>query len=109
MPVSLFTIRSTPRKRWDARGEIEEVDASHVGLATCVGRLLSDNAQLRNLLLELIQCSDIREGREDTFQVNKDACDRARKLLPAELHRFWKTRALIFAYRSITWKFLEPV
>lgn len=99
---------ANPRRRWDEHGEIGETDALCSGLHSELVHLLSNIVKLGNALDELVSLSVISRNADQTYMVDQAVVTRVSDSLPPELHSFWRLQALVVAYRSIPWKYLEP-
>ena len=108
VPVNLLFHGATPRKRWGVHGKIEEIDAVCAGLVPELGRLLSDMPRLSNAFNELDLLSVVSKNADQIYTVDETVVGRVRKGLSPELHSFWGCQALVIAYRSIPWKYIEP-
>lgn len=104
IPFDLLLRGASPRKRWDHRGEIQEVDS---GLALGSGVFLSNNTRLSHAFHELTSLSAVSKDFDGTYTLTGDIAKRVHESLPAENIAFWKSQALIIAYRAIPWKYLE--
>ncbi|EGE01159.1 hypothetical protein TEQG_00211 [Trichophyton equinum CBS 127.97] len=86
------------RKRWSESGNIEEIDARHVGLVPELMHMLSKEMNL-----------GLRTPKADgSYVLAPEISARVLEHLPPEQHSFWRLQALIVAFRSIPWKYLEP-
>lgn len=107
IPVNLFR-GAVPRKRWNAQGKIEEVDAVHAGLAPELRSFLSHTPRLSNSFHELDLLSAISKNHHDqTYTLDDALASRVRERLRLEDHSFWRCQALLVAYRAIPWKYIE--
>lgn len=95
-----------PRKRWTSAGEVEELDATRVGLDPELIGLLSDTSRLARAFHELEASRSILTDLGSYF-INEDSVSCVRDNLPQECLAFWKLQALVVAYRAISWKFIE--
>ncbi|KUJ07295.1 uncharacterized protein LY89DRAFT_677915 [Mollisia scopiformis] len=107
VPLDLISRGASPRRRWNAHGGIEEKDALYIALSSALVDLLSSIAKLDNALCELVSLSAISKSSDETYMVNRAVQARVSDSLPPELHSFWRLQALVVAYRSIPWKYLE--
>jgi len=107
VPIYLLHGGASPRRRWNDHGEFEEASAAHVGLHSELVDLLSSIAELDSTLCELMSISAISENSDQTYTLNRAVQDHVSNYLPPELHSFWRLQALIAAYRSIPWKYIE--
>ncbi|KAI9146641.1 Calcium-dependent protein kinase 1 [Paramyrothecium foliicola] len=96
-----------PRKRWNEHGEIEEVNAVHIGLDPELRGLLSDAPRLSNAFDELDSSLATSKHGDHTYTLNEAVASRVRGELDAEHFSFWKRQALIITYRAIPWKYIE--
>lgn len=108
LPLNVLFLGATPRKRWTEQAEIGEVAASCVGLAPDLETFLSDVSRLRRAAEELRKASAIAKTSDDRYALDSTIRARVLAKLPPEIHRFWRHQALIIAYRSVPWKYLEP-
>jgi hypothetical protein len=108
IPVNLLFRGAKPQKRWNVHGQVEEMDAICAGLDSELGRLLSDIPRLSSAFNELDLSSVVSKHSDQTYTVDEAVVGRIRKGLSPELHAFWRCQALILAYRSIPWKYIEP-
>lgn len=99
---------ATPRKRWSEHGGIEEMDANRAGLSQELARLLSDISRLSNAFHELELLSVVSKHSDQTYTVDEVVVGHIRASLSPELLSIWRGQALIVAYRSIPWKYIEP-
>jgi hypothetical protein len=109
VPLDLLLRGATPRRRWNARGEIEEANATIASLAPEVANILSDLSRLRNAFRELDLSSVVSRKSDDAYTLNEAVASDVRKKLSPEYTSFWKRHALVVAYRAIPWKYIEPV
>ncbi|KAH7236328.1 hypothetical protein BKA59DRAFT_308141 [Fusarium tricinctum] len=107
IPLDLCARGSSPRKRWTVEGETELVDATKVGLAPGLVDLLSDTQRLTQAFFELCQSAAILIYPDETYHLNEDMSARVHRSLASDALPFWRQQALIVAYRSIPWKYLE--
>ncbi len=107
VPLDLLSRGASPRRRWNAHGEIEEKDALHFGLTSALVDLLSSITRLNNAVGELVSLSAISKNSDQTYMVNRAVQTHVFNILPPGLHSFWRLQALVVAYRSIPWKYLE--
>ncbi|RSL88929.1 hypothetical protein CEP51_001487 [Fusarium floridanum] len=107
IPFSLLTRGSSSRERWTSQGGIESVEASDVGLPSDLCRILSNQPDLESTINSMphtyIKVSD------QLFEVDGAVADLARQRHVPDDQARWKNWALIVTYRSIPWKYLEPV
>lgn len=96
----------SPRKRWTPDGGIEDADAIKAGLSPELTDLLSDSSRLENTLSVL--SSTVLKKSDQGYFIDAEASTRTHQDLPTEATTFWKTQALIVAYRACPWKYLEP-
>ncbi|KAF5619782.1 hypothetical protein F52700_11610 [Fusarium sp. NRRL 52700] len=109
VPLDLLSRGAAPRRRWNMRGEIEEVDAVAAGLAPEVYSLLSGSSRLSDAFHELELSSAVSKNVDETYNLDESIASRIReRLLPEDL-LFFRTQALIVVYRAIPWKYIEPV
>ncbi|KAL1876258.1 hypothetical protein Daus18300_002886 [Diaporthe australafricana] len=102
-----FLLRGgSPRKRWTPDGGIEETDATAAGLSPELTSILSDHARLSHALNDLSTIV-LRKSAQD-YILDEEAASRIRQDLPSDAQLYWKTQALIVAYRAIPWKYIEP-
>lgn len=107
VPLTLCIRGATPRKRWNGSGEIEEVEALHTGLVPELVHTLSSPADLNNALHFLQSESAISRNSDTICFVDPTISARISDNLPLELQSFWRLQALVIAFRSIPWKYLE--
>ncbi|KAI8654310.1 hypothetical protein LRP88_00194 [Fusarium phalaenopsidis] len=107
IPFSLLIRGSSSRNRWNSQGDIERVDASTVGLPSGLANVLSNQPSLTSAMSRLphayIKISD------QLYEVDGEIADLARQRHAPDDQARWKNWALIVTYRSIPWKYLEPV
>ncbi|KAK0628691.1 hypothetical protein B0T17DRAFT_588740 [Bombardia bombarda] len=108
IPLDLLVRGATPRRRWNAQGKIDEVDAICAGLVPELSSLLSDMPRLSNAFHELGLSSAVSKNSSQAYTVDEAVAARVRESLSPELHSFWRCQALVVAYRSISWKYIEP-
>lgn len=99
---------ATPRKRWNTRGEIEEIDTTRVGLAPELCHLLLDLPRLSRASHELELLSAISKTSDQSYTVDEAITSRVYGNLSPELRFFWQSQALVISYRPIPWKCIEP-
>lgn len=104
----LFIRGATPRKRWSESGDIEDMDALRVGLAPELVHTLSNDTNLNLALCELQSLGAISRNPNDTYILDPAISAGIVGRLPPELHPFWRLQALVVAFRSFLWKYLEP-
>lgn len=104
--LDLFVRGAMPRKRWTSAGEIEELDATHVGLDTELIGLLSDTSRLAKAFHELESSRSV-VSKSGSYSINEDFVSYIRDNLPQDCLAFWKLQALVVAYRAISWKYIE--
>ncbi|KAK2812071.1 hypothetical protein FQN50_001782 [Emmonsiellopsis sp. PD_5] len=107
VPLQLCLRGATPRKRWSNHGDIEVMDALDVGLVPELVHALSHPTDLNDALRELQSFSAVSKS-DSTWLLNPTVSTRILCSLPLKFHPFWRQQALIVAFRSIPWKFLEP-
>jgi hypothetical protein len=95
-----------PRKRWTSAGEVEELDATRVGLDSELIGLLSDTSRVAKAFHEL-EASRSVLSNSGSYSINEDFVSCIRDNLSQECLAFWKLQALVVAYRAISWKFIE--
>jgi hypothetical protein len=107
--LSLLSRGASSRRRWTRQGETEEIAPRHIDLATDLQLLLSDVTRLDMAAHELENHAAISKNSDETYIV--DAAIRGHVLgqLPPQFHSFWRLQALSIAYRSVPWKYLEPL
>ncbi|OJD20889.1 hypothetical protein ACJ73_07771 [Blastomyces percursus] len=108
VPLQLCVRGSTPRKRWNNRGDIEVMNALDAGLVPELVQALSHHTDLDNALRELRSFSAVSSKSGSTCSLDPSVSARILRSLPLEFHSFWRKQALIVAFRSIPWKYLEP-
>ncbi|KAK2600710.1 hypothetical protein N8I77_010225 [Diaporthe amygdali] len=96
----------SPRKRWALDGSITEVGATTTSLSPELTRLLSDSARLSHALDDL-STAFLKKSNQAYF-LNDQAVSRIHQDLSTNALLFWKTQALIVAYRASSWKYIEP-
>lgn len=106
IPIDLLIRGASPRKRWGPDGQIEEIDATHAGLAPEVVSFLSDPQRLRPVLNEVSRLS-VKEQWPGILVADKPAFDNVWEKLSANQRIFWSRQALILCYRVIPWSYLE--
>ena len=109
MLLSILFLGATPRRRWTETGEIEEIAASCIGLAPDLEDFLSDVSRSRKAADELQMASVISRTADDRYVLDPTIRDRVLAMLSPEVQSFWRHQALVIAYRSVPWKYLEPV
>ncbi|KKZ68681.1 hypothetical protein EMCG_05716 [[Emmonsia] crescens] len=107
IPVDLLLRGATPRKRWGEHGEVIETDARYTGLVPELVDLLSNPTKVENALSELQSLSAISRNSDHIYSLNRDVLPRVLGNLPLQFHPFWRLQALIIAFRSIPWKYLN--
>lgn len=105
----ILTLGASPRKRWTEQGGIRATGAGLVGLATDLESLLSDGFRLNQAVNDLQRLSAVSRCPDQSYLVDIAICTRLLHVLSPELHAFWRQQALVVIYRSIPWKYLEPV
>ncbi|QGI96355.1 hypothetical protein CEK26_009424 [Fusarium fujikuroi] len=108
VPLDLLSRGASPRRRWNTRGEIEEVDAAAAGLDPELYSLLSGSSKLRDAFHELELSSAVSKNMDETYNMDEIAASRIRERLSPETLLFFRSQALIVAYRAIPWKYIEP-
>lgn len=98
------------RKRWDTRGEMEEVEAVRAGLSPELLRLLDTPSVLATSLEELCRVNVVGKvpGNSDMYALNEVLRARIRDSLPLDLQTYLRSQALLLTYRAVPWKYLEP-
>lgn len=89
-------------------GEIEDVDPVLAGLEPELANLLSDTLKLTRAFHNLTQISAVSEFADHSYTVIGSTPDRILETLNPELQSFWRRQALIVAYKSVSWRYLEP-
>lgn len=107
IPFSLLIRGSSPRNRWNSQGDIESVDASAVGLPSALANVLSNQQSLVSAMTRLPHAY-IKISHQ-LYEVDGEIAHLARQRHAPDDQTHWKNRALIVAYRSIPWKYLETV
>ncbi|KAK8076088.1 hypothetical protein PG994_003360 [Apiospora phragmitis] len=107
VPLDLVLRGASPRKRWDHRGEIQEVDSGRAGLASRLSVFLSDKARLSRAFHELVSSFAVSQESDETYTLTGELANRVHESLPAEDISFWRYQALVITYRAIPWKYLE--
>ncbi|KAF5658480.1 hypothetical protein FCIRC_12885 [Fusarium circinatum] len=92
VPLDLLSGGAAPRRRWNTRGEVEEVDAVTAGIAPELYSLLSSSSRLSNTFHELELSSAISKNADETYNLDEIV-----------------SQALIVIYRAIPWKYIESV
>ncbi|KAF2005721.1 hypothetical protein P154DRAFT_542650 [Amniculicola lignicola CBS 123094] len=95
IPLDLLIHGATPRKRWTRQGEVEEVDATCIGLVLELGLLLSDMPRLAKAFQELKLSSSVILDSVNSYTVNEHVTSCIRENLLAEHLPFWRSQALI--------------
>ncbi len=98
---------ATPRGRWTAQGEIEDVDAVSAGLVPELAAFLSDPERVNNAFSHLHL--PISAERRSCTPIAVAGLHSIHDSLPPELVSLWRSQALIVAYRAIPWKSIEAV
>lgn len=93
------------RKRWTRDGGIEEVEATTSGLSAELTDLLSDSPRLGKAL-SLLSMTALRKT-DQGYMLDEEAVKQIRQNFPTHALTFWKTQALIVAYRACPWKYIE--
>jgi hypothetical protein len=106
LTLDLLFRGAMPRKRWTSAGEVEELDATRVGLDQELIGLLSDTSRLARAFHELEASRSVLSD-SGSYSLNEDFGSCIRDHLPQECLAFWKLQALVVAYRAISWKFIE--
>lgn len=104
--LDLLSWGAMPRKRWTLAGEVEELDATRVGLDPELIGLLSDTSRLGRAFQELEELRSVLSD-SGSYLINEDFVSCIRDGLPQECFAFWKLQAMVVAYRAIPWKFIE--
>lgn len=107
IPCDLLVRGSAPRKRWNNHGEMEDVPAVDIGLASEVISLLSDIMRMHDVLNELVALSAISEVTRHNYMVDNDIAARVREGLCPETIAFWREQVLIITFRAVLWKYIE--
>lgn len=107
LPKDLLIRGSTPRRRWNRHGEMEEVAAIDAGLVSELGSLLSDTPRLNDAFHELVQLSAVSKVSSHIYIIDNDVAARVRESLCPEMIVFWREQALMVTYRAIPWKYTE--
>lgn len=97
---------ATPRMRWTAQGEAEEVDATESGLCPQLQSLLSDVSRVHNAIRELESLSVVSFANQ-SCSLSEQVASSVRENLPAEQIVFWKRQVLLITYKAIPWKHIE--
>lgn len=108
VPLDLLFRGATPRKRWTAQGNIEDLGALHSSLSPELERILSDFSRTCNAIDELKRVSAVSDSNQ-VYSVNAEVATRVRASLSTELTIFWRYQALIVTYRAIPWKYCESM
>ncbi|KAM0420985.1 hypothetical protein ACHAPT_011228 [Fusarium lateritium] len=107
IPFSLLIRGSSSRNRWNSQGDVERVDASTVGLPLDLCNLLSNQPRLISAMNGLpyanVHISD------QFYEVDQEIAALVRQRHAPEDGARWRNWALIVTYRSVPWKYLEPV
>lgn len=106
--MGLLRHGATPRKRWNTRGGVEDVDPICSGLDPELGGLLSDTPRLTSAFHKLSLASAVLETLDQAYSVTEAVVATIHEILTPQLHPFWRRQALIVAYKSISWRYLEP-
>jgi hypothetical protein len=88
-------------------GKVEESDASSVGLAPDIKDLLSNLSKLCHAFQALAWSAAVINSSSG-YTLAEGIVDDIYKKLSGEDHKFWKVQAVTIAYRSVTWKYIEP-
>ncbi|KAM5367854.1 hypothetical protein ACJZ2D_009765 [Fusarium nematophilum] len=107
IPFSLLIRGSSSRNRWNPKGDVERVDASAVGLASDLCNLLSNQPKLETALNGL-PYADV-DISDQFYKVDQEIAALARQRHYPDDQTRWRNWALTVTYRSIPWKYLEPV
>jgi hypothetical protein len=108
IPLDLLFRGGSPRKRWSAAGDIEELNAAHSGLTHELCIFLSDETRLQNSINELGSSSAILDNGDETYTLNKATMNGIPKKLAVDDASFWRCQVLVVTYRAIPWKYIEP-
>ncbi|OJD19200.1 hypothetical protein AJ78_00813 [Emergomyces pasteurianus Ep9510] len=108
VPLQLCLRGASPRKRWGVQGEIEETSPLDTGLVPELVHTISNYMDLNNALCKLQSFSVISKKLDNTYLLDSSVLNRVLCSLPLEFHSFWRLQALIIAFRSVSWKYLEP-
>ncbi|OJD12144.1 hypothetical protein AJ78_07215 [Emergomyces pasteurianus Ep9510] len=108
VPLQLCVRGASPRKRWGEQGEIEETGPLNTGLVPELVHTFSNYTDLNNALCELQSFSAISKKPDNTCLLDSSVLNRVLCSLSPEFHSFWRLQALIIAFRSVSWKYLEP-
>ncbi|KAJ4315430.1 hypothetical protein N0V84_008377 [Fusarium piperis] len=107
IPFNLLVRGSSSRNRWTSQGDIERVEASSVGLPSDLCSLLSNQPKLVSTIDSLLYAEV--DSSKQFYQVEQQVASLARQRHHPDDQTRWKNWALIVTYRSISWKYLEPV
>ncbi|KAK7415573.1 hypothetical protein QQX98_005819 [Neonectria punicea] len=107
IPFSLLVRGSSSRNRWNSQGDVERVNASDVGLPSDLCNLLSDQPRLVSAMNSL-PYADV-DSSEQFYEVEQVIAGLARQRHDPDGQVRWRNWALTVTYRSIPWKYLEPV
>ncbi|KAF4417385.1 hypothetical protein FACUT_12261 [Fusarium acutatum] len=108
LPLDLLSRGAAPRKRWNSRGEIEEVDAIAAGLDPELYSLLSGSSRLSDAFQELELSSAVSKNMDETYNLDEMVASRIRERMLPENLLFFRSQALIVVYRATPWKYIEP-
>lgn len=108
VPLDLLVRGATPRQRWTAQGEIEELQAIENGLCPELQTLLSDVSRVRDAF-DVLQSQSVVSLLDQACLVHEQIVCRVRETLPTEYTVFWRCQALIVSYRAIPWKHIESL
>ncbi|KAI8712832.1 hypothetical protein NCS52_01382600 [Fusarium sp. LHS14.1] len=107
IPLNFLIRGSTSRERWNSKGDIERVEASDVGLPSDLSRILSYEPRLVSIINRLPDA--YLKTSDQLYEVDEEIADLTRKRHAPDDQTRWKNWALIVTYRSIPWKYLEPL
>ena len=105
LPLDLLFRGATPRMRWTAQGETEELQAIESGLDPKLQELLSNVSRVHDAINKLNSWSVVTFS-DQTWSLDEQlACSVRRALFEDTV--YWKHQALIITYRAIPWKHIE--
>lgn len=108
IPLDLFR-GATPRKRWAKDGNLEDTRAEQFGLVTELCGFLSSNHRLKSGFRDLEALSVVSQESDQAYSISDGVTKGVLEKLSPESLDFWKTQALLVLYRSIPWKYIDPM
>jgi hypothetical protein len=100
---------ATPRVRWSSDGMTVETAATGIGLTSELCNLLSDLPRLDNAFDDLETRAIVSKHADETYSLSSTIPHRLHRELSVEQLSYWKCQALIVVYRTIPWKYIEPL